>query len=69
MPSYRRRGHAGRMLAGALVFCAHFGLHRVLSTCERTNVASRKVIEANGGQPDGVADGELRHWIRTLADR
>lgn len=57
------------MLAGALVFCAHLGLRRVLLTCEQDNVASRKVIEANGGQPDGIADGELRYWIRTLADR
>jgi predicted acetyltransferase len=57
------------MLADALVFCAHFGLRRVLLTCEHSNVASRKVIEANGGEPDGVADGELRYWIRTLADR
>ena len=69
VPSYRRRGHAGRMLADALVYCAHFGLRRVLLTCEPANVASRKVIEANGGQLDGVADGELRYWIRTPADR
>ena len=69
VPSHRRRGHAGRMLAGALVFCAHFGVRRVLLTCEQTNQASRKVIEANGGQPDGIADGELRYWIRTSADR
>lgn len=62
VPSFRRRGHAGRMLADALIYCAHFGLRRVLLTCEPTNVASRKVIEANGGQPDGVADGELRYW-------
>ena len=67
VPSYRRRGHAGRMLADALVFCAHFGLHRVLLTCEPINVASRKVIEANGGQYDGIADGELRYWIHTAA--
>ena len=69
VPSHRRHGHAGRMLADALVFCAHFGLRRVLLTCEPTNVASSKVIEANGGQPDGVAEGELRYWIRTAADR
>lgn len=73
VPSYRRRGHAGRMLGDALVFCAHFGLRRVLLTCSPTNVASRKVIEANGGQPDGIADGiadgELRYWIRTPAGR
>jgi predicted acetyltransferase len=32
VPSNRRRGHAGRMLGDALVFCAHFGLRRVLLT-------------------------------------
>lgn len=60
-----RRGHAYRMLAGALVYCAHFGLDRVPVTCDEDNVASRKVIEANGGEPDGIADGELRYWITT----
>ncbi|HST63603.1 MAG TPA: GNAT family N-acetyltransferase [Mycobacteriales bacterium] len=69
VPSHRRRGNAGRMLAGALVFCAHFGLRQVLLTCAPTNEASRKVIEANGGQPDGTADGELRYWIPTSAVR
>lgn len=41
------------------MFCAHFGLDRVLVTCEQSNVASRKVIDADGGQPDGIADGDL----------
>ena len=50
-------------------FCAHFGVRRVLLTCEQTNEASHKVIEANGRQPDGIADGELRYWIPTSADR
>lgn len=45
------------------------GMRRVLLTCEQTNEASRKVIEANSGQPDGIADGELRYWISTSADR
>ena len=63
VPPQRRRGHARRMLADALVFSAHFGLDRVLITCKETNVASRKVIEANGGQPDGAVDGELRYWV------
>jgi predicted acetyltransferase len=65
VPPERRRGHAGRMLAAALTYCVHFGLDRVLVTCAQDNLPSRKVIEANGGQPDGVADGELRYWIRT----
>ena len=59
VPSHRRRGHAGRMLAGALV-SARFGVRRVLLTCEQTNEASRKVIGANGRQPDGeLATGSL----------
>jgi predicted acetyltransferase len=65
VPPHRRRGHAHRMLADALVFSAHLGLHRVLITCEENNIASRKVIEANGGQPDGTIDGELRFWVAT----
>jgi predicted acetyltransferase len=69
VPPQRRRGHARRMLADALVYCAHFGLDRVLVTCAETNIASRKVIEASGGQPDGAADGELRYWIPTPARR
>jgi predicted acetyltransferase len=69
VPPQRRRGHARRMLADALVYCAHFGLARILVTCEQSNVASRKVIEANGGQPDGIADGDLRYWITTPARR
>jgi hypothetical protein len=36
---------------------------------EQTKEASRKVVEANGRQPDGIADGELRYWIPTSADR
>ena len=65
VPAQRRRGHGGRMLTAALAYCRHFGLDRVLVTCRLDNVPSRKVIEANGGEPDGVADGELRYWIRT----
>lgn len=56
-------------LCGMSEASSHFGLRRVLLTCEQSNVASRKVIEANGGQPDGIADGELRYWILTPADR
>jgi predicted acetyltransferase len=63
VPPHRRRGHGRRMLADALTYCAHFGLARVLVTCEETNLASRKVIEANHGEPDGIADGNLRYWI------
>jgi len=39
----------------------------VLLSCEPDNVASRKVILANGGQPDGNIKGEDRFWINVAA--
>jgi predicted acetyltransferase len=51
------------MLAEALGLCRDIGLRRVLITCDPGNVASRKVILANGGVPDGQADGEDRFWV------
>lgn len=52
-PSARRQGHGTAMLAAALPVGAELGIAELLVTCEPTNVASRKVIEANGGVPAG----------------
>lgn len=60
---WRRQGHATRMLAAGLAECDQLGLGRVLLTCLPDNVASRRVILANGGVPDGQARGEDRFWI------
>jgi predicted acetyltransferase len=60
---WRRQGHATRMLDNGLREARQFGLNRVLLTCEPDNVASRRVIIANGGQPDGRRHGEDRFWI------
>jgi predicted acetyltransferase len=60
---WRRQGHATRMLAAGLVECARLGLGRVLLTCAVDNEASRRVILANGGVPDGRARGEDHFWI------
>lgn len=49
-PSVRRRGHATAMLAAALPIAASLGITQALLTCEQTNTASRRVIEANGGR-------------------
>ena len=62
-PAWRRQGHATRMLAAGLAECQHLGLRRVLLTCDVGNEASRRVILANGGVPDGRARGEDRFWI------
>src|SRR4051812_43425920 len=50
---WRRQGHATRMLAAGLIECRRLGLDRALLTCTPDNVASRRVILANGGVPDG----------------
>lgn len=60
---WQRRGHATRMLAAGLVECRRLGLDRVLLTCDPDNEASRRVILANGGVPDGRGRGEDRFWI------
>jgi predicted acetyltransferase len=45
------------------------GLHRVLLTCDETNLGSRKVIEKNGGQLENSVEVEgqsvlkMRYWI------
>jgi predicted acetyltransferase len=60
---WHRQGHATRMLTEGLRECRALGLDRVLLTCDQDNVASRKVILANGGVPDGNRGGEDRFWI------
>jgi predicted acetyltransferase len=72
VPWRQRRGYATRALALMLPVAHSVGLARVLVTCDDDNVASRKVIEANGGVLSGVAPpaaaGEkpkLQFWIAT----
>jgi predicted acetyltransferase len=62
---WQRQGHATAMLAAGLVQCRRLGLDRVLLTCDPGNEPSRRVILANGGEPDGSARGEDRFWITT----
>ena len=64
-PSARRRGHATRALGLILPVAAARGLDQVLVTCDEDYVASRKVIEANGGVLEDVRDTKMRFWIRT----
>jgi len=64
-PGARRRGHATAMLAAALPVCRQLGIDRALVTCDATNTASRKVIEANGGEFEDRRGVKLRYWIRT----
>jgi predicted acetyltransferase len=62
-PSARGRGHATSILAAALPVAASLGISEALLTCDETNVASQKVIEANGGRLIDILQGKLRYWV------
>jgi predicted acetyltransferase len=65
VPGHRRHGYATQMLAQARAVCRRLGLREVLVTCALDNLGSRRVIEANGGALDGIADGEARYRLPT----
>src|SRR6266508_84326 len=68
-PSKRRCGYGRALLRLGLDKARERGLERVLLTCNETNIGSRKIIEANGGQFEnavvvaGQEDQKLRYWI------
>ena len=68
-PSKRRSGYGTAILRLGLDKARARGLQRVLLTCDETNIGSRKIIEANGGQLENavVVEGQtalkLRYWI------
>lgn len=67
-PSERRKGYATKMIALGLEECKKLGIHKVLITCDKTNIGSAKSIIKNGGilenevvNPDGNV--QQRYWI------
>jgi predicted acetyltransferase len=68
-PSARRRGHATAMLRAALPLAHGLRIESALLTCDAGNVASRRVIEANGGVLEDQRGGKLRFWVPTAAPR
>lgn len=70
-PARRRQGYGRLILALALEECRRLDLRRVLVTCLEDNVASARIIEANGGELENVIDdpagrGRLRRYWITL---
>jgi predicted acetyltransferase len=49
-PSKRRVGYGRSILSLTLAQARAMGLKRVLITCDADNIASKKIIEANGGR-------------------
>ncbi|GAA1661648.1 GNAT family N-acetyltransferase [Fodinicola feengrottensis] len=64
-PSARRRGYATEMTRQVLAIAAGLGIERALITCDADNVASRRVIEANGGVWEDQRGETLRFWAPT----
>ncbi|MCM0674374.1 GNAT family N-acetyltransferase [Micromonospora phytophila] len=64
-PTARRRGHATDMLRAALPVAHRHGIESALLTCDVHNVASRRVIERNGGVLADERAGKLRFWVPT----
>jgi predicted acetyltransferase len=67
-PSARRQGHAGAMLAAALPVAAGLGIARARIDCDVANIASRRVIEKNGGLLEKEERGSLYFWVPTGGD-
>ena len=66
-PSFRRQGYAKEILKQSLVLARARGIDPVLVTCDDDNIASAKVIEANGGRLESLVPGEAdipkrRYW-------
>jgi predicted acetyltransferase len=65
VPPHRRRGHATAMLAASLPVAAALEIDCLLLTCDTDNIASRKVIETNGGLFHDQRGHKLRYWVPT----
>ena len=53
------------MLAAALPVARSLGIDQALLTCDQDNLASRKVIEANGGVLEDKNGDKVRYWVPT----
>lgn len=69
-PSQRGKGYASEMLSLALDKFKSANINNVLITCKDFNIASKKVIEKNGGIFENVYKNDddgynyLRYWIK-----
>ncbi len=73
-PSYRRQGYAAWMLQQVLPVARQLGIEEALITADAENLASRKVIERNGGRLEAVINAEIlcdriaRYWVPCIFD-
>lgn len=72
-PSERRKGFGTEIIRLALKECEKLGIDKVLMTCDKDNIASRKTITNNGGilENEVIKDNEVvqRYWINLKKHR
>ena len=65
--SERRKGYAKKMLTYTSEFLFSLGLEKILITCDKNNIASKRTIESCGGILENEVATEdrttLRYWI------
>lgn len=61
--SKRRQGYGKIILKKLIKKAKQKNINELLLTCDDDNLASRRVIEANGGKLDKIEDGECFYWI------
>lgn len=68
-PSKRQMGYGKEILRLGLEKAKEIGLKKVLVTCDKDNLASKKIIESNGGlfeneyEMKGDKPNILRYWV------
>ncbi|OIN24033.1 GNAT family N-acetyltransferase [Vibrio barjaei] len=71
-PSYRGAGYGKHMLKLVLLKANALGIERALVTADEDNVASRRVIESNGGELENIVMGKVypnpiaRYWVECI---
>jgi predicted acetyltransferase len=68
-PTQRRKGYASRMLSLCLDEARKLNINKILITCDDDNIASEKVIVANGGIFENIVKEKgqkptKRFWIK-----
>ena len=67
-PSRHRQGYGSEILRRVLPYVRLLGIQEALVTCNKDNVASRRIIEKNGGVLSGEVEVNgkpvLHFWIR-----
>jgi len=67
-PQFRGRGYAKEILRQSVELLRERGISPALVTCDDDNLASARVIEANGGVLEGLVPGvadipKRRYWV------